>query len=61
MMQREPHMKKILEDRLAYWASTKYGVMMAMIQFQNQLLEVESPTPRERIGSGKISPIYTAN
>jgi hypothetical protein len=54
-------MKKILEDRLAYCLSTRYGVMMAMMQFQNQLLEVESPTPRERIGSGKISPICPNN
>ena len=28
-------------------------------QFQNQLLAVDNPTPRERIGSGKISPITT--
>jgi hypothetical protein len=54
-------MKKILEDRLAYWASTKYGVMMAMMQFQNQLLAVERPTPRDRIGRGKISPICPMN
>jgi uncharacterized heparinase superfamily protein len=32
---------------------------MAIIQFQNQLLAVESPTPRERMGSGNISPITT--
>ena len=36
-----------------------YGVMTAMMQFQNQLLAVESATPRERIGRGKISPITT--
>lgn len=29
---------------------------LTMIQFQNQLLAVESPTPRARIGKGKISP-----
>ena len=28
-------------------------------QFQNQLDEVERPTPRERMGSGSISPITT--
>jgi hypothetical protein len=27
-----------------------------MIQFQSQLEAVESPTPRERMGRGKISP-----
>ena len=32
---------------------------MAMIVFHNQLEAVERPTPRERIGSGKISPIKT--
>ena len=36
-----------------------YGVMTAMMVFQSQLDEVESATPRERIGSGKISPIRT--
>ena len=29
---------------------------LTMMQFQNQLLAVESPTPRARIGRGKISP-----
>lgn len=29
---------------------------LTMIQFHNQLLAVESPTPRARIGRGKISP-----
>lgn len=33
--------------------------MIAMMQFQNQLDEVERPTPLERIGRGKISPITT--
>lgn len=28
-------------------------------QFQNQLEAVERPTPRERIGNGKISPTTT--
>lgn len=31
--------------------------MTAMIVFQSQLLAVESATPRDRIGSGKISPM----
>jgi len=52
-------MKKILDERLAYCLSTKYGVMIAIMQFQNQLDEVERPTPRDLIGSGKISPITT--
>lgn len=30
-----------------------------MMQFQNQLQAVDMPTPRERIGSGKHSPITT--
>lgn len=30
--------------------------MTAMMQFQNQLDEVERPTPRERMGRGKTSP-----
>jgi hypothetical protein len=33
-----------------------YGVMTAIMQFQSQLDAVESPMPRARIGSGKISP-----
>ncbi len=28
-----------------------------LTQFQNQFDAVESPTPRERMGSGKISPM----
>jgi hypothetical protein len=52
-------MKKILEDKLAYCLSTRYGVMMAIIQFQNQLEAVESATPRDRIGKGKTSPMTT--
>ena len=30
-----------------------------LTQFQNQLDAVERPTPRDRIGSGKISPMTT--
>ena len=30
-----------------------------LTQFQNQLEAVERPTPRERMGSGKISPTMT--
>ena len=33
--------------------------MVELTQFQNQLDAVERPTPRERIGSGKISPTTT--
>lgn len=33
--------------------------MIAMMQFQNQLEEVERPTPRERMGRGKTSPMTT--
>lgn len=36
-----------------------YGVMTAMMQFQSQLEAVDRPTPRERMGRGKISPIRT--
>ena len=32
--------------------------MTAMIVFHNQLEAVERPTPRERIGRGKISPAH---
>ena len=38
---------------------TIYGVITAMIQFQNQFAAVDRPTPRERIGSGKHSPTMT--
>lgn len=34
-----------------------YGVMTAMMVFQSQLEAVERATPRERTGSGKISPM----
>ena len=30
-----------------------------LTQFQNQLEDVERPTPRERIGRGKTSPMTT--
>jgi hypothetical protein len=33
--------------------------MTVMMQFQSQLEAVERPTPRLRIGMGKISPITT--
>lgn len=33
--------------------------MTPMMQFQNQLEAVERPTPRERMGRGKISPTTT--
>ena len=33
--------------------------MIELTQFQNQLDAVERPTPRERIGRGKISPTTT--
>ena len=33
--------------------------MVGLTQFQNQLDAVERPTPRERIGRGKISPTTT--
>jgi hypothetical protein len=33
--------------------------MIAMIQFQNQLDEVDRPTPRDRMGRGKTSPMTT--
>lgn len=36
-----------------------YGVMTAMMQFHSQLDAVDRPTPRDRIGRGKISPITT--
>ena len=32
---------------------------MPMMQFQSQLEAVERATPRERMGSGKISPMTT--
>lgn len=39
--------------------STMNGVITAMMQFQSQLDAVESATPLERIGMGKISPTQT--
>ena len=35
------------------------GWMEGLTQFQNQLLAVDKPTPRERMGNGKISPTIT--
>ena len=35
------------------------GMGQPLTQFQNQFEEVERPTPRERIGRGKISPTTT--
>ena len=50
-------MKKTLDFKLPSSVLTMYGVMTAMMVFQSQLEAVESATPRERIGSGKISPM----
>jgi hypothetical protein len=50
-------MKKTDDLRFPYWLSTMYGVITAMMVFHSQLDAVEVPTPRERIGNGKISPM----
>lgn len=50
-------MKKTLDFKSASSVATMYGVMTAMMVFQSQLDAVDRATPRERIGSGKISPI----
>jgi hypothetical protein len=52
-----PQTKKTLDLRLPWSSPTMYGVMTAMMVFQSQLEAVESATPRERIGRGKISPM----
>ena len=59
IQQSEPHRKKTLDPRRAESSrsATRYGVMIPMIQFQNQLLAVERPTPRDRMVRGKISPM----
>jgi hypothetical protein len=60
-VQREPQTKNTRDPKFAspLPVPTMYGVMTAMIQFQSQLEAVERATPRERMGSGKISPITT--
>jgi len=50
-------MKKTEDLRFPLSSPTMYGVMTAMMVFQSQLDAVERPTPRDRIGRGKISPM----
>ena len=52
-----PQMKNTLDLRFASSVPTMYGVMTPMMVFHSQLEAVDRATPRERIGSGKISPM----
>lgn len=58
-VQSPPQIKKTLGPRFPYLAPTKYGETTARIVFHNQFEAVERPTPRDRIGRGKVSPITT--
>jgi len=50
-------MKKTEERKLPWSVLTMYGVMTAMMVFHSQFEAVDRATPRERMGSGKTSPM----
>jgi len=50
-------MKKTEERKLPWSGLTIYGVMTAMMVFHSQFEAVDRATPRERMGSGKTSPM----
>ena len=52
-------MTEMIYNVVSHGAHTGERERVQLTQFQNQLDDVEIPTPRERIGSGKISPMTT--